>query len=250
MRKFAIAMCALLALVSTTWAQTLDENKPWVMSDIRSGGIRVINEYIAINFGIADFGFGQFSGVRMGQPIQCGTWVFDPGVIRAPYILPTSIRVVCRDRFTATGINFALAVTPKISIPADHHRTRSGDPLVRLHEYLADWADARFGSTPGMVTAAMRAPPSVEFRYCKAIPVPQPIRVQIFEWSLCSYYAGSNPHWTLVAGIEGGANKNEVLNVLYGTAGANFGTTGMSEDAFLSGFKALIENIRYVAPGS
>ncbi len=249
-RFFGALVALLLTFSSTGYSQALNTAQLWVMSDIASGGLPVVHKYLVQNFGIASLGLETLAGPKNGHPIQCGTWDYSAGVVKPPYVLPTSVRVVCKDRFTATGVNLALAITPKITIPASHHSTQDGSTLLRLHEYLADWADARAPSIRGISTPATRAAPSVVFQSCKLVPKQKPVGVVTFEWSICRHLAGLNPHWTAVAGFELKSLPDSIFYVLYGTAGSIYGQTGMSEEAFLAGFDALVKDIKYVSPGS
>jgi hypothetical protein len=259
MRKFAIAMCALLALLAGgvgAKAQVIYDE--YNAADLAAGitaysgpvnGTVDVERFLARHVGLAGFNFQVLEGVQAGQPIWCSTKMRLSDMVREKFSSTMAqYQFLCRTSFMGAARYFRLALGPPEQAVMSFTEPFLGAAdasIPAMHWYYtmygAGWFPAK---TTTVLTNKARLPRSLG---CGSLMMPQPApHVRVVEWSFCKHVL-TGEQYSIVVGI---VLPNIPGRILYITsAGIGMFRVVPLETLVIELVKVL-RDVRYVEPGS
>ena len=259
MRKFAIAMYVLLALLAGgagANAQVIYDE--YNAADLAAGitaysgpvnGTADVERFLARHTGLAGFNFQMLEGVRAGQPIWCSTKMRLSDIVREKFASPMApYQFLCRAHFNGTARYFRMVLGPLEQAMMSFTEPYLGAADASIPAMI--WYDAMFGAgwfpakTTTYLTNKARLPRSLG---CGSLMAPRPTpHVRVVEWSFCKH-ALTAEQYSIVVGVVLPKIPDRILYITYAGVGP-FETVRL--DTLVAELTEVLKGLRYVSPGS
>jgi len=259
MRKFAIAMYALLALLAggvSAWAQVIYDE--YNSEDLAAGvtaysgpvnGTGDIERFLARQVGLAGFNLQGLAGVRAGQAIWCSTKMRLSDIVREKFSRTmTQYQFLCRDHFKSTARNFRIALGPP-----EQAMMSFKDPYLGVADATVPamlWYDAMFGAGwfPAKVSTVLTNKATHPTPLgCGSLMAPLPApNIRTVDWSFCKRALYGEQH-SIVLGVSLPKLPDRVLYITYSGVGM-FQVIPLN--ILVAELTNVMKDVRYVEPGS